>query len=95
MAKVRRLRPTIARQPPADAPEGVRAAWHRETVLKLSRPALASLLGLTNQTIARYEASDEVPAPYRLACAALTAKLDFDWKRATANVMGATITFGI
>lgn len=94
MTKVRRLRPTVARQPSMGSPEGVRAAFWRENVLRLSRPALGSLVGITNQTVAKFEGMAVVPVWYRLACAALTSGVAFDWEKATAQVGKSTITFG-
>lgn len=88
---IRRLRPTTQEWPGDEAPEGKRAAYWREHVMGLSRPAMAELLGLTSQTITRYEESDEVPAMYRLACAALTAQFEFDWKTAKIDRDGLTI----
>lgn len=93
MSKIRRLRPTITRQPSLGAPEGLRAAFWRETVLKLSRPALADLLGVQSQVVERYENADKVPERYRLACAALGAGLKFDWDKPTAQVGATTIAF--
>lgn len=94
MSKLRRLRPTVPASPPRyNAPEGQRAAWWRENQAKLSRPALAEILGLTGQTIWRYEAMKEVPIGYKLACAALHAKIEFDWTAAKAKVGASTITF--
>lgn len=94
MDKVRRLRPTIDRQPSLGAPEGTRAAWWRENVLKLSRPALADMLDLTSQTIAKFEGQAKVPIMYRLACSAIAGQIEFDWEKATAQVGVSTITFG-
>lgn len=62
-------------------------------MMGLSRPQLAEILALTGQTIARYEAMDGVPLMYRLACAALTAKIEFDWRTARVHRSGVTLEF--
>lgn len=76
-----------AERPPPDAPENVRAQWWRVHVAKLSRPALAAIIGKSPSFITRMEEGhiagraiepDEY-AMYRLACAAITAGVAFDW----------------
>jgi len=94
MKRIRRLRATVpAKYPGHSAPEGTRAAWWRTHVKKLSRPALGDLLGLTNQTVARYEAMQTVPPEYRLACAALAGRIEFDWHSAKAKIGETTVVF--
>lgn len=71
-AKYRRLIRTVpTTKPPDDAPEGRRAAWWRENVVKISRPVLAEHLGITIDTILRNENLEKIPRIYRLACASV------------------------
>jgi len=92
--KRRRLRTVMPAKPPAfNSPEGIRAAWYRQERLRLSRPALGEQLGLTSRTIENYEKMAKVPELYRLAVAALGAKLEFDWEKVRAAVGNSTITF--
>lgn len=70
-------------------PEHVRARHWREDIMKLSRPELAERIGLSVSAIVDYENGrrrgqnrDLTPdeyRTYRLACAAFTAGLEFDW----------------
>lgn len=95
MKQVRRLRPTLPAEPPRPAaPEGQRAAYWREQTMRLSRPALAVILGIkSTKTIAKYEGMDVVPLEYRLACAALMVGVEFDWFSAKVKVGKNTISF--
>lgn len=95
MKRLRRVRNTVPTTAPRlGTPEGQRAAFWRESIMHLSRPALAELLGIkSNQTIERYEKMAKVPVEYRLACAALAARIEFDWTQAKAKVGGSTIIF--
>lgn len=94
MSKLRRVRATVpAKYPGHSAFEGAKAAWWRSHVKKLSRPALGELLGLTNQTIARYEAMQTVPPEYKLACAALAGRIEFDWHSVKAKIGETMVTF--
>lgn len=80
----RRLRVTTSQRPTGNAPEGLSAAWWRENVLGISRPALAELLEISAKTVKREETGERVSTEYRLACAALDAKLDqWSWKGTT------------
>lgn len=89
MKRIRRLRPTTAAKlPNPKAPEGVKAAWWREHVMRLSRPALAERFGITSATVANYEAAETVPTMYRLACGALSAGVGFDWLDTTIEPNG-------
>src|SRR4051812_22914420 len=75
--KRRRLRTSTPDKPPGPkAPEGERARWWREHVLKLSRPALAERLGVHPATVDRQERAEKVDAMFRLASAALALGLD-------------------
>ena len=75
--------------------DGHRAAYWRERIAKLSRPALAQKLGTTSTRIARLEGRHRLPAEYRLACAAIAAGLErFNWTMKdapTANPYSAAI----
>lgn len=62
----------------------------------LTRAALSDLTGYSAQTISTYERGkqhngepiDEAAMQrYRLACASITAGLDFDWRSASIDVM--------
>jgi hypothetical protein len=77
--RVRRLAIPTPEKSPRDGPEGLQAAWFRERILRLSRPHLASRLGVSTKTVERQESSPHVSNQYRLACAAVAAGLD-DWK---------------
>ena len=76
----RRVRQTVKEQPLQDAPEGLKAAWFRQNVLKVSRSELATWLDVSAKTIEREEAREAVSTLYRLACAALVENLhDWQW----------------
>lgn len=95
MTAIRRLRPTTAPHWPGDtAPEGQRAAYWREHVMRLSRPALADLLGVSLSTVVRAETDQELPNTYRLACAALCAGVSFAWQQAAIERDGLQIIIG-
>jgi hypothetical protein len=90
-----------AERPPPDAPEHVRAEWWRVHVAKLSRPSLADRIGKSPSYVARMEAGQigsraidaEEYKIYRLACAAITAGVDFDWIDARLEIApGVRIT---
>ena len=53
--KFRVRRTTDEKPPPASAPEGRRAAWWREHLLKMSRPQLAARLGVHESMLYRQE----------------------------------------
>lgn len=94
MKRIRRVRATVpAKYPGHSAFEGKKAAYWRETIMRLSRPALGDLLDLTNQTIARYEAMQTVPLEYKLACAALAGRIEFDWHSVKAKIGETMVTF--
>lgn len=95
MKQVRRLRPTVPAAPPRhNAPEGHRAAFWREQIMRLSRPALAIILGIkSTKTIAKYEGMAVVPLEYRLACASLMVGVEFDWFSAKVKVGKNEISF--
>lgn len=94
MSKHRRLRVAVpAKHPGPAAPEGQRAAWYRQEHLRLSRPALGERINLTPGTIARYEGMSKVPELYRLAIAALSADLRFDWHQVKATIGNSVVTF--
>lgn len=82
MTPDRYLRLTTPDKLPKNAPEGLRAAWWRERVLKMSRPELAKQLGMTPLAIFNIETSQtaKVRDTYRLALAALSIGIMFDWK---------------
>ena len=75
--------------PPKDAPEHVRCRWWRENIARLSRPELADMIGVSASRIADIEAGqtrstkapidDATMRRYRMACAAVTLGVDFDW----------------
>lgn len=76
-----------ADRPAPDAPEHVRAHWWRVHIAKLARPALAERLGKSPAYVQRMEAGEINGRPieaaeyamYRLACAAISAGVKFDW----------------
>jgi hypothetical protein len=92
---------TIPPEPPAaDAPEHVRAHWWRVHVAKLARPALADQLGKSAAYIQRMEGGEINGRPieaaeyamYRLACAAISAGVKFDWISTTLEIApGVTV----
>jgi hypothetical protein len=86
-AIVRRLRITTPEVLPPGASEGAEAMWWREHTMGLSRPSLATLLGISAKTVEREESGEQVSTLYRLACAALNhGQLDdWAWKRTDAN----------
>lgn len=93
-----RLRKTGPDQEPsADAPEGVRAHWWRENVLRMSRPQLADKIGRSVSYIESLELGTRPPedfTAYRLLCAAVWAGLEFDWRHCRARIGGASFEIG-
>jgi hypothetical protein len=90
-------------EPPGpDAPENLRAHWWRESVMELSRPALAEKIGRSVAYIEDMERGAQriTGAPitdytaYRMACAAVAAGLEFDWQTCRVRVGGAVIEIG-
>jgi transcriptional regulator with XRE-family HTH domain len=78
----------MTERPAPDAPEHVRARWWRENVLGLSRRQLADLVGYSETMIKEFEHGrrfDGSPLSlnaltrYRTACAAIEARVRFDW----------------
>jgi hypothetical protein len=75
--------------PPPYAPEHVRARYWREHTMRLSRRELGEMLAMSESRIEDLERGtvrgDERPIDpasmqrYRLACAALTLGIEFDW----------------
>ena len=75
--------------PDPSAPEHERARWWRENIVKLSRRELAERIGVSESTITNFELGHvrETGKPidenamlrYRLACAAITLGVEFDW----------------
>ena len=73
---------------PTDEPEYVLCKRWREEVLELSRAELAALTGFSADAIKDYERPDKRIDPkarkrYRLAVAAATFGIEFDWMTAT------------
>jgi len=71
-------------------------AWQWRTAMGLTRTALSDLTGYSPQSIAAYERGrqgDGKPIDpdtmkrYALACAAVTAGLDFDWREVRFEVV--------
>lgn len=75
--------------PPESAPEHVKAKYWREHIVRLSRPKLAEMIGMSVSTIADIEAGHNrstkavidtaVMQRYRMCCAAVMAGIEFDW----------------
>lgn len=81
---VKRDRKVAPAKLPANAPEGMRAAWWRENVMRMSREKLAEALSakglnMSVGSIKRAEASPKVSQFYKLACAALVMPIDFEF----------------
>lgn len=72
--------------------EPERARYWRETIMGWSRRQLAPRIGLSVDAIRRYEeggiADDRLWLRYRLACAAVTMGVSFDWTTATVMSFG-------
>lgn len=82
--------PKHAEPPPGpDAPEHIRAQWWRENVVRMKRPELAELVGVSVSRIVDIEAGENRTTKqpideatmrrYRLACAAVTLGVEFNW----------------
>lgn len=79
----------IPQYPPESAPEHVKAKYWREHIVRLSRPKLAEMIGMSVSSIADIETGHNrstkavidgaVMQRYRMCCAAVMAGIEFDW----------------
>ena len=88
--------PALALAPGLDAPEHERALWWRENVVGLSRSELAKRIGYSETAIMNIElgvqqdtgrpVEERAMLRYRLACAAITLDVLFDWATCTLQL---------
>ena len=88
--------PALALAPGLEAPEHERALWWRENVVGLSRSALAERTGYSEAVIMNMElgvqqdtgrpVDERAMLRYRLACAAITLDVHFDWATCTLQL---------
>lgn len=81
-------------KPPTDAPEHVRCKWWRQELMELTREQVAGLTGFSVSSIRDFETGgkeidDAVRKRYRMACAAVTLGVEFDWLEARQVIVQA------
>ncbi|NTG61824.1 helix-turn-helix transcriptional regulator [Agrobacterium rhizogenes] len=83
-------------KPADDAPEHIKCRWWRNDLMELTREQLAAATGFSVSTIRDFESGKEVDPMarkrYTLACAAVSAGVEFTWTR-TSYVIRRTIRF--
>ncbi len=96
------IKKLTAKCPAKTAPEGTKARWWREHVMKMSRQDISDLTGYSTTHIRNLEMHSngerkgELPESsyrrYRLACAAISAGIEFDWVSTAVTSGGVKMT---
>lgn len=84
-------------KPADDAPDHVKCRWWRSELMELTREQLAAMTGFSVSTIRDFENGAKEIDPmarkrYALACAAVSAGIEFTWTR-TSYVITRPIRF--
>lgn len=91
VAEIASMQDEPMERPDADAPEYIKCRWWRNDLMELTREDLAALTGFSVSAIRDFEHPGKDIDPmarkrYRLACAAATMGIQFDWLTTTQVV---------
>lgn len=95
------IKKTSSKKPDAKVSEGVKARWWRENIMRMSRKDISDLTGYSTVHIGNIEgdwnSSTKGPPPprayqqYRVACAAISAGVVFDWFTTSVGDRGVVV----